>query len=218
MSAYYVYIHPYFPVLPPPAPHQVTDNPDSGTRQSPDAIFTSHRAPDFEPSSAISLAISASLALIPHPNDLNSFDPESVLLRRVQAQAFAQSAFESIEIESELLESSNQPGEALSVEPSPPARKPFHPEVPIEIESIIALLLLSTYEYAQRGNVAKMRNRAGQAFHAAIDMGLHSKGNEEGFYAEANRRTWWMSYIAACQGAILSNSVRTVDSFTRAVH
>lgn len=66
-----------------------------------------------------------------------------------------------------------------------------------------------------------MRNRAGQALNAAMDLKLHAKGNEEGFYAEANRRVWWMTvgtrliakvladdfqYIVACQGAILSNS------------
>ena len=53
--------------------------------------------------------------------------------------------------------------------------------------------MLSTYEYAQRGNIAKMRNRAGQAVNAAMDLGLHAKGNEEGYHAESNRRTWWMT-------------------------
>jgi hypothetical protein len=171
----------------------VTDNPDIGIRRAPDAVFTSATVPDFEPSSPLSLAISASLALIPHPDDPNPLGTESVHRRREQAQAFAQSAFESIEIESELVESNKEPGEALSSEPSPSNRNPFHPQNPVENESIIALLLLSTYEYAQRGNIAKMRNRAGQALHAAMDLGLHAKGDEDGFYAEANRRVWWMT-------------------------
>lgn len=51
-----------------------------------------------------------------------------------------------------------------------------------------------------------MRNRAGQALNAAMDLKLHCRGNEGGFYAEANRRVWWQTYIVACQGAILSNS------------
>lgn len=38
-----------------------------------------------------------------------------------------------------------------------------------------------------------MRNRAGQALNAAMDLGLHAKGDEDGFFAEANRRTWWMA-------------------------
>lgn len=206
LSAYYTYIHAYFPVLPSPEPSQVTDNPDIGIRRAPDAIFSSKSAPDFEPSSPITLAISAILALIPHPDDKNPSSPESVQLRREQAQAFAHSAFESIEVESELLESIIQPGEALSSDPLPVERRPFHPRNPLENESIIALIMLSTYEYAQRGNIAKMRNRAGQAVNAAINLGLHIKGDEEGYYSEANRRVWWMAYIMVCQGSILSNS------------
>lgn len=169
------------------------DNPDYSIRRAPDAIFSSRTNPDFEPSTPLSLAISASLALIPHPDDPNPSAKEAVLLRREQAQAFAQSAFDSIEIESELIESGIEPGEALSTEPTPLARMPFHPQLPLENESIIALLMLSTYEYAQRGNIAKMRNRAGQAVNAAMDLGLHAKGNEEGYHAESNRRTWWMT-------------------------
>lgn len=173
------------------------DNPDFGVRRAPDAIFSSRSNPDFEPSTPLSLAISASLSLIPHPDDPNPSSIESVHLRREQAQAFAQSAFESIEIESELVESGVEPGEALSSDPAPIQRKPFHPQLPLENESIVALLMLSTYEYAQRGNIAKMRNRAGQAVNAAMNLGLHAKGNEEGYFAEANKRTWWMTVSVA---------------------
>ncbi|PBP23522.1 hypothetical protein BUE80_DR005553 [Diplocarpon rosae] len=193
LSAYYTFIHPFFPILPAPAPGQVTDNPDLGIRRAPDAIFVSKSAPDFEPSSPLSLAISASLVLIPSPDDKDPSGAESLHLRREQAQAFAQAAFDSIEIESELVDSGIQPGEALSSDPLPLSRKPFHPRNPLENESIVALIMLSTYEYAQRGNVTKMRNRAGQAINAAIDLGLHSKGDEDGYYSEANRRVWWMA-------------------------
>jgi len=171
----------------------VTDNPELGLRREADAIFSSEKAPDFEPSTPLSLAISASLALIPHPDDPDASGTVSVHLRREQAQAFAQSAFDSIEIESEIVESTIQPEEALSNDPRPIDRKPFHPQVAVETESIIALLLLSTYEYAQRGNIAKLRNRAGQALNAALNLGLHSRGAEEGYFAEANRRVWWMT-------------------------
>ena len=184
----------------------MTDNPEAGVRTAPDAIFSSQSSPDFEPSTPLSLAISALLALIPHPDDPDPSGTDSVHLRREQAQAFAQSAFESIEIESELPDSTTSPGDALSSDPNPINRNQFHAQVSLETESIIALLLLSTYEYAQRGNIAKMRNRAGQALNAAINLGLHSKGDEEGYYAESNRRVWWMTYITVCQGSILSNS------------
>ena len=101
-------------------------------------------------------------------------------------------------------------GEALSSDPAPINRHRFHPQVSLESESIVALLLLSTYEYAQRGNIAKLRNRAGQALNAAMDLGLHCKGDEQSYYAESNRRVWWMTYYMVCQGSILSNSAPPV--------
>ena len=193
LGAYYTYIHPYFPVLPPPEPLQVNDNPDTGIRRAPDAIFSSKTGPDYEPSTPLTMAISALLALIPHPDDPDPSGTDSVHLRREQAQAFAHSAFEGVETESELPDSVTQPGDALSSHPKPLNQATFHPQNSLENESIIALLLLSTYEYAQRGNIAKMRNRAGQALNAALNLGLHSKGDESGYCAEANRRVWWMT-------------------------
>ena len=174
----------------------MTDNPEVGFRSAPDAIFSCQTSPDFEPSTPLSLAISAILALIPHPDDPDPSGTDSVHFRREQAQAFAQSAFESIEIESELPDSTISPADALSSNGTPLNRNQFHAQVPLESESIIALLLLSTYEYAQRGNIAKLRNRAGQALNAAINLGLHCKGDEEGYYAESNRRVWWMTVCA----------------------
>jgi len=41
--------------------------------------------------------------------------------------------------------------------------------------------------------VTKMKIRAVQALTAAMDLGLHSKGVEDGHFAEADRRTWWMT-------------------------
>lgn len=196
----------------------MTDNPVLGIRRAADAIFSSQNAPDFEPSTPLSLAISASLALIPHPDDPDPTGTDSVHLRREQAQAFAQSAFESIEIESELPDSVNQPGDALSSDPSPIVRAQFHPQVAIETESIIALLLLSTYEYAQRGNIAKMRNRAGQALNAALNLGLHSKGDEDGYFAEANRRVWWMTVsLNTCEFASIAHEIST-SLFVKALY
>ncbi|KAG0646570.1 Xylanolytic transcriptional activator xlnR [Hyphodiscus hymeniophilus] len=188
LNAYYVHIHQYFPILPPPNTDKVFDSPEVGFRDANDAIFGSHLAPDFEPSTPLSFAISATLALIPHPSDPNSSSPESTLLRREQSQAFAQSAIESIEIETELIDSSIRPGDALSNGPAVVTRQRFHQKAPVENESILALLMLSTYEYAQRGNIAKMKSRAGVAVAKAMDLGLHAKGHEKGEDAEANRR------------------------------
>ena len=74
---------------------------------------------------------------------------------------------ESIEIESEILGSDSSP-------------------------SVLALCIMCIYEYAQRGNLIKMRSRAGQALVLAMDMSLHSQGEIEDEFSEAKRRAWWM--------------------------
>jgi hypothetical protein len=170
----------------------VIDNPRLSAQRSSHSTYAGITIPGFEPESPISLAISATLALIPHPNDRDPSGSESIKARRSQAHTFAQCSYAGIEIESELLDSVIDPGEALSSEEILPLRAPFHPLVPVENENIIALLLLSTYEYSQRGNISKMRNRTGQALSAAMNLGLHAKDGED-IYAEANRRTWWMT-------------------------
>ena len=192
LNAYYVFIHPYFPVLPPPVSSPVLDRPSLRSRDQQRKGDEGNTSIDHEPSTPITLAISTILALVPHPEDEDPSNPESVLYRRKSAQSFAQSTLESIEIESEILDSESLPSRALT-RSSPAARRgPFHPKVPIDIESIIALLILSIYEYAQRGNINKMRTRAGQALVSAMDMSLHSQGDNGGEFAEAKRRAWWM--------------------------
>lgn len=192
LNAYYVFIHPYFPVLPPPVSSPVVDRPSFRPRDEHREGDGNNARNDFEPSSPITLAISAILALVPHPHDEDSSNPESILYRRKSAHSFAESTLESIEIESEIMDSDSSPSRALTGG-SPTARRDyFHPNLPIEIESIIALLILSIYEYAQRGNISKMRIRAGQALISAMDMSLHSQGDKDGQFAEAKRRAWWM--------------------------
>jgi hypothetical protein len=63
---------------------------------------------------------------------------------------------------------------------------------PEDLETLLALLILSVYEYSQRGNLLKMRYRAGQALALALDKSLHScMDNDE--FSEARRRAWWMT-------------------------
>ncbi|TGO23907.1 hypothetical protein BPAE_0117g00020 [Botrytis paeoniae] len=204
LSAYYVYIHPYFPVLPPPLINQAVDKLETGVQGPNDILFHSRSNPQFQPASPMTLAISALLALIPHPDDPSPTFPESILLRRNQAQVFAQLAIGGVEIENEMIESIVDPGEALSAQEMQIYRTQIHPQVRLEAESTIALLLLCTYEYSQRGNISKMRKRCGQALVSAMDLGLHSKDKEDYAYAESDRRVWWMTYVCVCQGSILS--------------
>ncbi|QBZ57921.1 hypothetical protein PoMZ_02859 [Pyricularia oryzae] len=208
LNAYYVYIHPYFPILPPPTTTPL-DNPVARFQNQP-----SDFEGDFEPTSAIALAISAVLALIPCANDVNHATPESLRFRRTYAQLMAQSAIEHIEEEDEIPESSTIPQEALSYDapPSPPSRSLFHPDLPQELENIVALDILSVYEYGQRGNLRKMQSRAGQAFFDAMALNLHNC-TEEDRYSEARRRVWWMTYICICQGSIVSNTKPTFAPF-----
>ncbi|KAF7868496.1 hypothetical protein EAF04_005027 [Stromatinia cepivora] len=204
LSAYYVYIHPYFPVLPPPFLHQAVDKLETGVRGPNDILFHSKSNSQFQSASPMTLAISALLALIPHPDDPNPTSPESILLRRNQAQVFAQLAIDGVELENEMIESIMDPGEALSTQDMHIYRTQIHPQVRLEAESTVALLLLCTYEYSERGNISKMRKRCGQALLSAMDLGLHSKDKEVYEYAESDRRIWWMTYVCVCQGSILS--------------
>ncbi|KAF3065017.1 C6 zinc finger domain-containing protein [Daldinia childiae] len=176
-------------------------------------LFENQRDKFEEPSSAISLAISAILALIPCPQDPIPLEPESIRWRRAYSQFFAKAALESIETETERPESSVSPPRALDDSDDEIFREKFHSQVPLELESIIALDLLSVYEYAQRGNLKKMRARVGAALVSAMSQMLHVNSDDEDEYSEARRRTWWMTYICVCQGSIVSNTPPTFEVF-----
>lgn len=205
LNAYYEFIHAYLPVLPPRVAPRCVDQPlsipESSSQSSSEGPVLMYR-----PVSPLSLAISAILALIPHPSDAEPSSASSVLRRRAYANQFAQLATSSIEADGELLASSTDPSKALSGERPLPDREPLHPRTPVELESILALLILSVYEYAQRGNILKMKSRASQALAIALDMSLHSLGEDHSEFAEARRRAWWMTYYSVLQGSIVSTS------------
>ncbi|KAI0013062.1 hypothetical protein F4779DRAFT_625501 [Xylariaceae sp. FL0662B] len=205
LNAYYIWIHPYFPILLPPESPPFPDQPAP--------LLETQRDRFVEPSSAVSLAISAILALIPCPQDPHPLELESVHWRRTYSQFLAKSALESIENESEKPESSVEPPKALDDSDEEVFREKFHPQVPLELESIIALDLLSVYEYAQRGNLKKMRARVGSALVAAMSLSIHTRNDVEDEYTEARRRVWWMTYVCVCQGSIVSNTTPTFEAF-----
>ncbi|KAK6828024.1 hypothetical protein PG987_011365 [Apiospora arundinis] len=167
-----------------------------------------------ESSSPLGLAISALLALIPCPQDRNSLAEDSVVFRRKYAQFVAQAAIESIELDSERPESSVEPRKALEDPDDVPRRPAFCSDVPLDLESIIALDILSVYEYAQRGNLKKTKNRASMAMMYAMDLSLHLQGDVEDAYTECRRRVWWMTYICYCQSCIVSNTHPSFAIFT----
>ncbi|KAL1953084.1 hypothetical protein VTO42DRAFT_3622 [Malbranchea cinnamomea] len=209
LNAYYIFIHQYFPIFPPSPVPLAVDQPLDFSCKLPNCAV-SQPPLSYLPRSPVSLAISAILALVPHPDDPDPSDAESVLLRRSYSQNFARLALEAVEADSELSESSAMPSQALQNERTIPNRFPIHPHAPVELEAILALLLLSVYEYAQRGNVVKMRNRAGQAFTMAMNLSLHSQGPEVDLFSEAKRRAWWMTFYCVCQGSIVSSTTPQV--------
>lgn len=176
-----MYIHPFFPILPPPI-HTPLDLP---------ANLRKNDIPEYEPSSPLGLAIAAVLTLIPCADDSNYQTKGSVLFRRNYAQYLAQSALESIEGEKDMPDFII-PSTALPEPRDELETRRFHQEVPQELEDIIALDILSFYEYAQRGNLKKMQSRAGQALVSAMALSLH-ECSEEDLYSEVKARVWWMT-------------------------
>lgn len=103
-------------------------------------------------------------------------------------------------------------------------RVPFHPKLEVPLEGVVTLSMLSIYEYAQRGNIDNMLQRANQALALAMSMALHEAVEEEQ-YADSKRRIWWMTvglcdtltvrsllmlnqYMMACQASAISGTVR----------
>ncbi|EAA65272.1 hypothetical protein AN0094.2 [Aspergillus nidulans FGSC A4] len=210
LNAYYDFIHNYFPILPPRVGPAYIDSPL-------DCIEPYSESPEepviaYQPGSPLSLAISAILALIPHPNDPEPSSPRSVIRRRAYAHKFAQMANAGVESDCELHASPTNPFETTFKGRPRINRERFHPHTPVELESILALLLLTVYEYTQRGNLLKMRYRAGQALAIALDMSLHTLGEEYDEMAEARRRAWWMTYYCVLQGSIVSTTSLSIDA------
>ncbi|GFF41489.1 maltose fermentation regulatory protein MAL13 [Aspergillus udagawae] len=205
LNAYYDFIHHYFPILPPRVAPRCPDRPiNSAGHYSSSPSGEPLLA--YKPQSPLSLAISAILALVPHPDDPEPLSPVAVLRRRTYAHTFAQLANAGVEEDCELQASSTDPSQALSNSRPRINREPFHPRTPVELESLLALLILCVYEYTQRGNLLKMRYRAGQALAIALDMSLQSLGEEHDECAEARRRAWWMTYYCVLQGSIVSTT------------
>ncbi|KAL4741952.1 hypothetical protein BDV11DRAFT_42169 [Aspergillus similis] len=211
LNAYYDFIHNYFPILPPRVGPAYVDSPL-------DCIEPYAESPSeepviaYQPRSPLSLAISAILALIPHPNDAEPSSHRSVIRRRAFAHKFAQMANAGVESDCELHASPANPFEKTLKDRPRIDRERLHPQTPVELESILALLLLTVYEYTQRGNLLKMRYRAGQALAIALDMSLHTLGEEYDEMAEARRRAWWMTYYCVLQGSIVSTTSLSIDA------
>lgn len=121
---------------------------------------------------------------------------EAVAVRRSYAELYAQSALETIEncivssgpIPNNRQQNCNESG-GTAADPS----SFLHPEIPSQLEPVLALMLLSMYECCQRDNRPKMRIRANHALTAAMNLSLHSMSTEASQMLHAHRRTWWIT-------------------------
>ena len=177
-------------MLPPSVLPQREDQP---TLSRPSKETNEARKTDlpFWPQSSFSLALSALLVLIPPSQGPFSMTEASIVLRRTYAQLFAQAALASVEKEIDDIGPTvhlNAPGACLSQ-----GHSPLHSQVPLQLEPILALVVLAIYEYCQRGNVSRMRGRINQAVTTAMDISLHQLGSTSTEASEAQRRAWWIT-------------------------
>ncbi|KAK2469232.1 hypothetical protein H9L39_19213 [Fusarium oxysporum f. sp. albedinis] len=190
IRAYYELIHPAFPILPPP----VEDSPENTNHVSEPWAPKGQLFPDYEPSSPLILSLLSVLTLLPHANNEQALEKDSRECRATFAQALAQSAVEAIEIGAP----PNQPtGSFLS----PSA---YHPNVPTKLEAPLAYCVLSLYQYLHRGDMAEMVHLANEAYDACVHLSLHQFNEDGSIFAEAVRRTWWMTYVSICFSATIT--------------
>ena len=131
------------------------------------------------------------LVLIPTAEDTFPMAETNLATRRLYAQLFAQAALAAVETETDDL----SPGLSPNV-PGPESSRALdglHPQIPIQLDPVLALVVLSIYEYCQRGNVSRMRARGNQAITTAMDISIHRLDSTMTDYSEAQRRAWWMT-------------------------
>lgn len=145
----------------------------------------------YWPTSSLSLALSAMLVLIPVAGDRFPTAETSLALRRSYAQLFAQAALTAVETEIDNLSPASNPN--MSESGSCRAQSPLHPRMPAQLDPVSALVVLSIYEYCQRGNVSRMRARGNQAITTAMDISIHNLDSTVTDFSEAQRRAWWMT-------------------------
>ncbi|KAL4932177.1 Zn(II)2Cys6 transcription factor [Aspergillus undulatus] len=193
INAYYIFIHPYFPLLPPPGSAQYEDNHVILSVRSP---YADASTLPYWPTSPLGLALAAMLAPIPPQRSAQAKEDGTAALRRSYADLYARSALESLQDSLEVWSHGD-----LADDP----RSTLHPEIPRRMEPVLALGLLSLYEYCQRGSIPRMRAWANQALTAAMDLSLHMENPETGCW-DAHRRCWWATLFLVYQSSILYGS------------
>lgn len=134
----------------------------------------------------------AILVLVPLPEDPHPMREGFVVLRRSYANMYAHAALESVET------SSSERGQTIASHISDTnvgqePRSSLHPEVPLTLMPILALLLLGVHEYCQHGNRRQMRAHVYHALTISMDLSLYTVGSRYSKYLAAQTRAWWMT-------------------------
>ncbi|PSN61601.1 FMN-linked oxidoreductase [Corynespora cassiicola Philippines] len=178
LVAYYIWLHPTFPILPGP---EVSGLRDCSTWSSPTSI--NEYFEEYEPSSPLLLSILAILALIPSNGAQDAFDGLYRRQRQTLARSIATIALECVDVDLHVIVGTGQAQQRL----------PIHSQVPIQLEPVMALCILSAFEYLQHGDIEKMARLSSRAIQSAQAMSLHMLGDSYVNDSEAARRTWWMA-------------------------
>ncbi|KAL3447672.1 hypothetical protein BJX65DRAFT_307735 [Aspergillus insuetus] len=198
VNAYYIYIHPSLPLLPPPTFPQYEDCP---AEVAPLSYEADRSILPFWPESPLALAISALLVLIPLPKDPEPLSESATIIRRSFAHLYVRSAEHALENNSDHHRNTHISSYASTYTFHPTSL--LHPNVYASLEPILALLVLTVYDYCQSGNRKQMRSRAHQALTAAMDLSLHALSADA---VDAQKRAWWMTMYLASQASITNHS------------
>jgi hypothetical protein len=162
LDAYYLLIHPCFPVLPPPLAI------DQGTEH----VTTAHEADVAHSESPLVHAIATILALVPKTAE------HAHAARYEFAEHCSTLALRAIDRD---MDASG----ALT-------RRRVHDNVPVYLESTLASFLVAVYEYNYRGSMMRARTRMASVITMAMDLGLQDIDAEVTIDSECKRRAWFM--------------------------
>jgi len=151
------------------------------------------------PESPLLLAVRTILVLVPHSQDPNPKSPTSKRLRTAMSAVLGKQTMDLIE--------------ATLENPS--------------LETVQALCILSLWEWANSGNLARSRARSGQAIQVAMELGVHemdkySPGERamegEDWRMDMARRTWWTVYVAQLVSAFVSGTSPVIGPDDSRIH
>jgi hypothetical protein len=180
LDAYYLLIHPQFPILPP-----LPDRPPDGHDLSSPVVHAidCHVSPLFP-------AITALIVLIPKKAINRRTTNQDRAALHYHAERCCGLALARIDHDMDASE--------------PLTRSRLHPEVPVYLESTIANFVVALYEYNYRGTMMRARTRMASVITMAIDLGLHDVGQETSSNSGCKKRIWAMIVRTSRVTVILS--------------